>query len=141
MRRFALVLLAGVACVMINSTFGQTAKQPSVNTKPLTSNQVLMRDKLVQMNYVLEGLTLNKFDQVAESAKVLGMISRATSWHVSDPKPRYKLLSKNFQEVTADLERHVKERNTDAATLDLVRLNVTCAQCHQFMRENPAGSE
>lgn len=141
MRRFVLVLLVGIVCVLINSTFGQTTKQSKGDTKSLTSNQALMRDKLVQMNHVLEGLTLNNFEQVAESAKVLGMISRATSWHVSDPKPRYKLLSKNFQEVTADLERHAKERNTDAATLDLVRLNVTCAQCHQFMRENPAGSE
>jgi hypothetical protein len=138
MRGAAVFLLIGVICVMAASTSGQTGKQSNVDTRSLTSNQALMRDKLLQMNHVLEGLTLNKFDQVAESAKMLGMISRATSWHVSEPKPRYKLLSKNFQEVTADLERHAKERNTDAATLDLVRLNVTCAQCHQFMRENPA---
>jgi hypothetical protein len=138
MRAVAVLLLIGIIYVMVASTFGQTGKQSNIDTKSLTSNQALMRDKLLQMNRVLEGLTLNKFDQVGESAKVLGMISRATSWHVSDPQPRYKLLSKNFQEVTADLERHAKEQNTDAATLDLVRLNVTCAQCHQFMRENPA---
>jgi hypothetical protein len=47
-------------------------------------------------------------------------------------------LSKNFQEVAADLERHAREQNSDAATLDLVRLNVTCTQCHQHMREKAA---
>ncbi len=101
-----------------------------------TSNQLLMRDKLVQMNRILEGLTLNKFDEVKEGAKTLGMISKATSWHVSEPTPRYQRLSKNFQEQATDLERHANERNTDAATLDLVRMNVTCTQCHQHMREN-----
>ena len=77
----------------------------------------------------------DKFDQVEESAKTLGMISQAASWHIVDPTPRYERLSKNFQEQTADLERHAKEQNVEAATLDLVRINVTCTQCHQHMRE------
>jgi hypothetical protein len=66
------------------------------------------------------------------------MISRATTWHIPDPTPRYERLSKNFQEQAVDLARHAKERNIDAATLDLVRINVTCAQCHQHMREYAA---
>ena len=93
------------------------------------------------MNGILEGLTLSKFDEVRESAKTLKMISRATSWHVSDPTPRYERLSKNFQEQATDLERHASEGNTDAAILDLVRMNVTCTQCHQHMRENSSGQK
>ena len=88
------------------------------------------------MNRVLEGLTLDRFDQVESAADTLRMISIATSWHISDPTPRYDLLKKNFQEQAVDLQRHAKEKNVDAATLDLVRLNITCAQCHQHMREN-----
>jgi hypothetical protein len=94
-----------------------------------------MRDKLVQMNRVLEGLTLDKFDQVEESAKTLRMISRAASWHISEPTTQYTRLSKNFQEQAADLERHAKDQNIEAATLDLVRMNITCTHCHQHMRE------
>jgi hypothetical protein len=124
------------AIVLIVSSVGQPQNQNSKKTKELTSNQVLMRDKLKQMNGVLEGLTLSEFDKVKESAKTLGMISRATSWHVSDPTPRYERLSRNFQEQAIDLERHANERNTDAAILDLVRMNITCTQCHQHMREN-----
>jgi hypothetical protein len=96
-----------------------------------------MRDKLAQMNLILEGLTLDNFAQVQESAERLRLISRATSWHIADPTPRYKLLSKNFQEVATDLERHAQEANLDSATMDLVRLNLTCTQCHQHMRERP----
>jgi hypothetical protein len=94
-----------------------------------------MRNKLVQMNLILEGITLDKFEQAAKSAETLNMISRAASWHIVDPTPHYKRLSMNFQEQAADLERHAKEQNVDAATLDLVRINVTCTQCHQHMRE------
>jgi hypothetical protein len=104
-------------------------------TREFTSNQLLMRDKLVQMNRVLEGLTLDNFDQVAAAGDRMWMISKATGWHISDPTPRYELLAKNFQETAGDLQRHAKERNVEAATLDLVRLNIMCAQCHQHMRE------
>ena len=129
-------LAAAIALVIFSVCKSEDQKAGKLNT--LTSNQVLMRDKLKQMNGALEGLTLNKFDQVKESAKTLGMISRATSWHISDPTPRYERLSKNFQEQAADLERHANERNTDAAILDLVRMNITCTQCHQHMRDNTA---
>ena len=134
MRLFVLSTIA--VCLFVISSVGKSQDQPTGKSSKLTSNQALMRDKLVQMNRILEGLTLDKFDQVQESAKTLGMISRATSWHIADPTPRYERLSKNFQEQTVDLGRHAKERNIDAATLDLVRINVTCAQCHQHMREN-----
>ena len=138
MRRFNLYTMLAAVCILFSHSVGKSQDQPTRKSNKLTSNQVLMRDKLVQMNRILEGLTLDKFDQVQGSAKTLGMISRAASWHVTDPTPRYELLSKNFQEQAADLERHAKERNIDAATLDLVRVNVTCAQCHQHMRENAA---
>jgi hypothetical protein len=132
------VLSTTAMCLFTICSVGKSQDPKTSDTKKLTSNQVLMRDKLVQMNRILEGLTLDKFDQVGESAKTLRMISRAASWHIADPTPRYELLSKNFQEQAVDLERHAKERNIDAATLDLVRINVTCAQCHQHMRENTA---
>jgi hypothetical protein len=132
-----LVLSATLAAVFV---FGISAIGTSQSAKPskakeLTSNQALMRDKLVQMNRILEGITLDKFDQVEESAKTLGMISRAASWHIVDATPQYQRLSKNFQEQTVDLARHAKEQNVEAATLDLVRMNITCTHCHQHMRE------
>ena len=136
MRTFVISVIVLATVVLASSIPGKTQEQKADKSKQVTSNQLLMRDKLVQMNRILEGLTLNKFDEAKEGAKTLGMISRATSWHITDPTPRYARLSKNFQEQTADLQRHANERNTDAATLDLVRLNVTCMQCHQHMREN-----
>ena len=135
MRRFIVCSSLLAATVAIFATAGRSQDQATDKAKKLTSNQTLMRNKLVQMNLILEGITLDRFDQAEKSAETLKMISRAASWHIVDPTPRYKRLSMNFQEQAADLERHAKEQNVDAATLDLVRINVTCTQCHQHMRE------
>lgn len=135
MRFPTLFAACGVVFLGSISSVGQTQEPAAEESKKLTSNQVLMRDKLAQVNFVLEGITLDDFAQVEESAKTLRMISQATSWHVVDPSPQYKRLSKNFQEQASDLERHAKERNSEAATLDLVRMNITCAHCHQHMRD------
>lgn len=139
MRRFIVYSSILTASVAIFSTVGKSQDQATDKAKKLTSNQALMRNKLVQMNLVLEGITLDRFEQTGKSAETLKMISRAASWHIVDPTPRYKRLSMNFQEQAADLERHAKEQNVDAATLDLVRINVTCTQCHQYMREMSVG--
>lgn len=131
--RLALLTLGLAAFLSI----GVSAEEPAPKeaAKGRSSNQLLMRDKLVQMNAVLEGLTMNDFAEIEEAAKTLRMISQATTWHINDPTPQYNRLSKNFQEQTADLERHAKEKNVEAATLDLVRMNITCTHCHQHMRD------
>jgi hypothetical protein len=138
MKTFALSATLVAVLVLILSTIGNSQDPKTTKPKQLTSNQMLMRDKLAQMNRVLEGLTLDNFAQVEESAQTLRMISQATSWHIADPTPQYQRLSKNFQEQAANLERHAKEQNVEAATLDLVSMNITCTQCHQHMREGAA---
>jgi cytochrome c556 len=127
----ALCMAAGLSAVQSQE---EKAKAP----RQVTSNQLLMRDKLAQMNQILAGITLGDFDQVEKSARTLGMISKATSWHIVEQTPRYKRLSKNFQEQAADLERHAREKDEEAAALDLVRMNITCTDCHQHMRTEAA---
>jgi|GEM_PF-5239955 len=126
--------IAGLACLITGRHSAISADKPS---QP-TSNQLLMRDKLTQVSLALEGITLDQFDQVQESAKTLRSISAATGWHIVDQTPQYKRLAKNFQEQALDLERHAQEKNGEAATLDLVRMNITCTHCHQHMREQAA---
>jgi hypothetical protein len=105
--------------------------------KVVTSNQLMMRDKLVAANKVLEGLSLEDFAKIAESAERLRIISRAASWHVVD-SDEYARYSKNFQLEASDLKRHAQEKNLDAATLDYMRLTMTCVECHKHLREKRA---
>ncbi len=132
------VVACGVIGIVAFSGVGTSQDEVAEEPANPTTKQLLMRDKLTQMANVLEGVTLDRFDQVEKSAATLRKISRAASWHVVEQTPRYRRLSRNFQEQAADLERHAKERNVEAATLDLVRMNVTCANCHQHIREEAA---
>jgi hypothetical protein len=130
----------GVLTMWASSGLRSADKKDKQKDEP-TSNQLLMRDKLVQVNRVLEGITLDEFDQVQDAAKTLKAISTATGWHIVDQTPQYKRLAKNFQEQAADLERHAKEKNVEAATLDLVRMNITCTHCHQHMRDQTSSAQ
>ncbi len=115
--------------------WAQTKAPPAA--QPPTGKQVLMRDKLTHAKDVLEGLSVEDFDKVAKNAELLRMISKASSWYVFDSE-EYHRMSKNFQEQATDLERHAKDKNLDAATLDYVRMSLTCVQCHKYMREAKA---
>jgi hypothetical protein len=122
----------------VSNSGSQTNDKPPTKTgqrgvKP-TSNQLLMRDKLKYANQVLDGLALEDFSKIAASAEMMRMISKAASWHVLD-SDEYNHLSKDFQEQAADLERHAKQKNLDAAALDYMRMSLTCVQCHKYMRD------
>jgi len=121
--------LAGRSQTKDTSPKGDTKKE-----QPPTGKQVLMRDKLAYANKALEGLSVEDFAKVVESAQMMRMISRASSWYVLDSE-EYTRLSKNFQEQAADLERHAKEKNLDMAGLDYMRISLTCIQCHKYVRE------
>jgi hypothetical protein len=108
--------------------------------KRVTTNQMLMRDKLTYASKALEGLSLEDFDKIAEAGNMMGIISRAAAWHII-PTDQYVRMSKNFQEQARDLERHAKEKNLDAASMDYMRITLTCVQCHNYMRENRAAKK
>lgn len=131
----AVALLAG-AILLAMSSFGlsQTKDAAEEKKKPPMTGQILMRDKLIYANKALDGLSVEDFGKIAESAEMMRIISKAASWHVID-NDEYARLSKNFQEQAADMERHAKEKNLDAAALDYVRISLTCVQCHKYMRE------
>jgi hypothetical protein len=105
--------------------------------RPPTSHQLLMRDKLTNANKALEGLSMQDFGKIAEAGKTLGVISRAAAMN-TNPTEQYVRMSKNFQEQSRDLERHAMEKNLDAASMDYVRITLTCVQCHNYIRENRA---
>ena len=116
----------------------QTKHQPEVKDAkkepPPTTGQAFMRDKLAHTHKILDALALEDFDKIAESAKMLRMISRAASWYVLD-SDEYSRQSRNFQDQATDLERHAKEKNLDATTLDYLRLSMTCVNCHKHVRQ------
>lgn len=107
---------------------------PGAAKSPTTRSQQLMREKLTYAKEALDGLSLADYDQIARSARVLLLMNRACARAVVG-NPEYDQCSRNFQEQAADLERHARERNLDAAALDYTRIALTCVQCHKYVRQ------
>ena len=131
-------LIALVAFVLWAGGRANAVEPDDQKPKPVvTSNMVMMREKLEAANKVLEGLSVEDFKKIAENAERLRIISRAASWHVIDSE-EYAHRSKDFQQEASDLKKHAEQRNLDAATLDYMRLTMTCVECHKHLREKRA---
>jgi hypothetical protein len=94
-----------------------------------------MRQKLDHSQKVLEGLTLENYALVAESARALKELSEDTRWRVS-PNINYLRMSAEFQDLAGELVEKAKRKNLDGATLAYARMTVHCVKCHEFTREN-----
>jgi cytochrome c556 len=127
-------LIALVLCVVWAGGRADAAKPDEKKTKQVvTSNMMMMREKVVAANKVLEGLALEDFKKIAENAERLRIISKAASWHVMN-SDEYARRSKDFQQEASDLKRHAEQKNLDAATIDYMRLTMTCVECHKHLR-------
>jgi len=135
MVRFPQLFAVSLAGLLAGTAYFCTVAQEPPPQKGPTSNQLLMRDKLSFATRALEGLSMEDYDKIAEAGNMMGIISRAASWHII-PTEQYSRMSKNFQEQARDLERHAKDKNLDAASLDYVRITLTCVQCHDYIRDN-----
>ena len=100
----AMAVSAGISLLALPG-FGQTKDSPpKIDKKDPTprSNQVLMHNKLVHASKVLDGLSVEDYGKIAESAEMMRIISRAASWHAITTDEYFRH-SKNFQEQSAVL--------------------------------------
>jgi hypothetical protein len=95
-----------------------------------------MRMKLEYSKNVLEGLTVEDYDEIAKNAKALRLMSRAAEWEVRTiPNAGdYVVLTSEFQRHTDDLSKAAQAKNLDAATLAYLRLTMNCVNCHKYSR-------
>jgi hypothetical protein len=122
-------ILVAMAIVTLAVAFWTTSAQ-SQQPRPV---QTIMKAKLKHAQTVIEGLSLENFVKLQESAKALSGLSRAAEWNVHK-SPQYIRYSKEFRQITTDLEKHAKEKNLDACTLDYIQMTLTCVACHKHVR-------
>jgi len=131
---FPTLITTFVVIAIAIAAYSYCSAQQTPPPRPPTPHQLLMREKLKYSNKALEGLSMGDCRMIEEAGKKLGVISR-TAAHQIIPTEQYRLMSKNFQEQAEDLERHAREKNLDAATMDHMRITLTCVQCHSYLRE------
>jgi len=123
------VLIATVAMALAG-IFWATSSQGQQGNPVRT----IMKSKLKHAQTAMEGLALENFVKLQESAKSMSALSRAAEWNVHK-SPEYARFSKEFRQITTDLEKHAKEKNLDACTLDYIQLTMTCVACHKHVRD------
>lgn len=95
----------------------------------------LMRLKLDYAKNVLEGLTLEKMDLVADNARELKLLSAAAEWEPATvPGPLYLTYTREFQRIADAMAKSAREQNLDGATLAYVQMATNCVECHKYVR-------
>jgi cytochrome c556 len=116
----ALVLIGGVAAM---------ADQPP-------GRAAFMRKKLDFSKEILEGLTRENYDQVAEAALALRRLSEAAEWEVATipNADQYVADTTRFQQLCDDLVAKARGKDLDGATTAANRITVSCVSCHKYVR-------
>jgi cytochrome c556 len=132
MQAIRLAALA-VVCALAGVAATGHGDEPKEKKKPS-----LMQKKLTHAQAVLEGLALNDFARIADSADELTTISKAAEWQMLKTAT-YELYSNEFRRATESLKKQAKAKSGDGATLAYVEMTFACVKCHQHVRDQRIG--
>jgi hypothetical protein len=127
------ILYRALVVLLVLAGFYATVGRGDDLDKPSKTAE-LMRKKLKCSQGVLEGIALNRFDNIADNANELITISQKAEWVVVKT-PQYEMFSNQFRRNAESLVKNAKAKNLDGAALDYVELTMTCVKCHKYVRE------
>ncbi len=132
------VALGALAATIIalnfsGNTLAQDAKKKAPPKKSVVM-QTFMKVKLTQAQAMLEGLTVEDFDQIEKNAAAMFLLTKAEQWNASKD-PQFLQHSREFERVTTQLSKYAKDKNLDDASLMYVQLTLNCIECHRFVRD------
>lgn len=108
------------------------ATQAESRTQP--DHGKFMRAKLDHAQKVLEGLTTNDLDLVAEHAEQMSDLSEQAPWQIIKTE-KYFQHSLEFRRAADVLAQAGDENNIDAASLAYVDVTLKCISCHKYVRD------
>jgi len=126
------LIVAGIVSMLfvgISVTVGQAED----DVKPKENVKTFMRLKLRHAQEVLEGLTVENYDQIAQGSQDISLLSLATQWQVLQT-PEYVRRSHEFRHAAEAVTEAAKKRNLDGATLGYVNVMLKCVECHKYVR-------
>jgi len=121
----ALAVLAGL------TVFCGHGEEPGKGNEKVSE---LMKRKLTNSQKILEGLAMNDFKLIEQSADELIAVSKEAEWKVLKT-PQYELHSNDFRRTADTLSKYAKDKNIDGAALTYVELTLSCVKCHKHVRE------
>ena len=112
---------------------GLAAGLNGAERQPRAGNKVMMRAKLAWSSGVLEGLTLEKYDQVSRNALRLRDLTQSNLWYTMR-QPEYMVLTTNFQASAQAVYMAAADKNLVSATEAYARMTRACVECHRLVR-------
>lgn len=95
--------------------------------------QRIMQRKLDHAHALLEGVILEDYDALRESAAALRALSEEAGWFVNETA-EYAERSAEFRRSVAQIESAAKDHNSEGAALGYVDMTLKCVQCHRHLR-------
>jgi hypothetical protein len=92
-----------------------------------------MRGKLIHMQKVLEGITIEDYDLIRSNANQMALLSKATQWRVLQTDA-YQQHSAEFRRSAEAVVEAAKKKNLDGAALAYVDMTMKCVTCHKYVR-------
>lgn len=130
MRRRIVFSIAGIVCLALVATI---AVRTTAAPKPIIDDKALMQKKLAHAQAILEGLSLENFEQIKKNAQELSLISLESQW-MSAHSPRYNQLAAEFRMHSEGMAEMAEKGNLEGATLSYVRTVTSCVDCHKVVR-------
>jgi hypothetical protein len=121
----------GIVCGYGQNTPAQPKKLNDLLTREMGE---LMNKKLGHAQKILDGVSRNNFDVIADNANELIALSNREEWMVLKT-PTYELYSNAFRRSAEDMVRNAKAKNIDATALAYFDLTMSCVKCHRYVRE------
>jgi hypothetical protein len=142
MKRFLLVaMLTTTIAASVTAIAVSVAAEPPRQTvaDPPTNLTPLMRMKLERSKLILEGLSLEQFDQIATNARSLKLLSTESGWNVIQTA-EYASQSEDFRRAADLIAEAAADKDIHRATMGYVALTVRCVECHSYMRKHRSES-
>lgn len=97
------------------------------------STKDAMKRKLEHSQNALEGLAMERFDALEQSAAALVRLSQTAAWRAIETD-EYRLFSDEFRRNAMALQEAAEKKSIDAASLAYVQMTLTCVNCHKYVR-------
>ncbi len=106
--------------------------QPAVAEDDHSTN-IDMQKKLEYSRDLLNGLVMEDFDKITQSAQALNKLGRR-KW-IENESSAYRTQNQVFWFTTGTLLMAAEEKNIDGATLSYTQMTVSCVNCHKLLRD------
>jgi hypothetical protein len=119
------LLLACVIGAVLLPTLASKSEEP----KPHEDD---MQKKLEYARNILDGLVMEDFDKINQSAKALNELGKR-KW-LENESAAYRTQNQVFWFTTGTLIMAAEAKNIDGATLSYTQMTHNCVNCHKLIR-------